>query len=896
MLRNRVCSSTGLALMIVFSLFCAAANAQSSAAVPRLVNFSGKATDSQGKPISGTTGATFVIYKNQYEGSPLWLETQNVQADAKGNYTVRLGATMPDGLPLELFSSGEARWLGVTINGGTEQPRILLLSVPYALKAADAETVGGLPPSAFVLAAPPNSAAGTSAAGATTSGTNPSVLALSGSGVTDFVPLWTPDGNTLGDSVLFQSGSGGTAKIGVNTTKPASTLDVSGAETVRGNFSLPATGTATATSGKNSQPTTLTASAYNSSTKAAVAQNFRWQAEPAANNTSSPSGTLNLLFGSGSSTPSETGLNISSNGQITFASGQTFPGAGTITGVTTAAGSGLTGGGTSGNVSLGVDSAQVPFLGMSNTFTANQTVNGILTASALSGNGASLTNLNASNLTAGTVPVPVLSGTYNINISGNAATAGSVNGSTGAFSGSNSSQIVSVTQSGSGSALTATSASGGVGVYGTGGASGIYGYNSSYGSNGQLGTSINGLATGVSGNGYYGVYATGSAAGVYSTGSTGVTGVSSLPNGYGVLAFGGGSGGTGVWGSGGTYGVYGYNPSSATAGALATSANGGTGVSGNGFYGVYGYGSDTGVYGTGTSNGVTGSGYIGLNGTGSDTGVYGSGSTSGVSGNNASNASSGELGSSLAGGTGVYGYGTVYGVYANGIYGVAAIGSNTGDGLVASGANGVVGSGFNYGVYSEGNFAASGTKSAVVPLPDDRVVSLYAMESPENWFEDFGGGQLRDGIAEVALDPTFALTVNAEAGYRVFLTPQGDCEGLYVANKTATGFQVHELRAGKSNAGFDYRIVAKRKGLESLRMEEVSAEHETAEAIRQQIADRPLHAPRLKLPKVPEPPAAPQVPAVLGRLYAPLGPALIVPSGPVDRLPAVPKPPTLPHK
>jgi hypothetical protein len=31
---------------------------------------------------------------------------------------------------------------------------VMLLSVPYALKAADAATVGGLPPSAFVLATP----------------------------------------------------------------------------------------------------------------------------------------------------------------------------------------------------------------------------------------------------------------------------------------------------------------------------------------------------------------------------------------------------------------------------------------------------------------------------------------------------------------------------------------------------------------------------------------------------------------------------------------------------------------------------------------------------------------------------------------------------------------------
>jgi hypothetical protein len=116
------------------------------------VNFSGKATDAQGKSVSGIAGATFAIYKDQYEGTPLWLETQNVQADTKGNYTVQLGATKPDGLSLDLFSSGEARWLGVTVNGGQEQPRVLLLSVPYALKAADAETIGGLPPSAFVLA------------------------------------------------------------------------------------------------------------------------------------------------------------------------------------------------------------------------------------------------------------------------------------------------------------------------------------------------------------------------------------------------------------------------------------------------------------------------------------------------------------------------------------------------------------------------------------------------------------------------------------------------------------------------------------------------------------------------------------------------------------------------
>ncbi|HMC58878.1 MAG TPA: hypothetical protein VKJ01_06790, partial [Candidatus Solibacter sp.] len=93
-------------------------------------------------------------------------------------------------------------------------------------------------------------------------------------------------------------------------------------------------------------------------------------------------------------------------GLVTFASGQTFPGTGTITGVT--AGTGLTGGGTSGGVTLNVDTTKVvtaitagsgltgggaggvqtltldatkvPLLASANTFTGNQTVNGNVSA------------------------------------------------------------------------------------------------------------------------------------------------------------------------------------------------------------------------------------------------------------------------------------------------------------------------------------------------------------------------------------------------------------------------------------------------------------------------------------------------------------------------------------
>lgn len=84
-------------------------SATATATVPRLVSFSGRAVDAQRKPVSGIAGVTFTIYKDRYDGAPLWMETQNVQADSKGNYSIQLGATKADGLPVELFASGEAR-------------------------------------------------------------------------------------------------------------------------------------------------------------------------------------------------------------------------------------------------------------------------------------------------------------------------------------------------------------------------------------------------------------------------------------------------------------------------------------------------------------------------------------------------------------------------------------------------------------------------------------------------------------------------------------------------------------------------------------------------------------------------------------------------------------------
>jgi hypothetical protein len=141
-------------------------------------------------------------------------------------------------------------------------------------------------------------------------------------GTVNTIPLFTTSTN-IQNSILTQTGT-----TGIN---------------ILGKFTLPSNGMATSGGGKNSRAEAFVASAFKSSTSAAVAQTFQLQAEPAGNNTASPSGTLNLLYGSGTNTPTETGLKINNKGVITFASGQTFPGGASFC---IATGGGFGGGGT----------------------------------------------------------------------------------------------------------------------------------------------------------------------------------------------------------------------------------------------------------------------------------------------------------------------------------------------------------------------------------------------------------------------------------------------------------------------------------------------------------------------------------------------------------------------
>ncbi len=141
-------------LLMTICLLPLASQGQKSkpaAGVPSQVRFAGVLSDGSGAPRAGTVGILFAIYGEHRGGAPLWQETQNVQLDAQGRYVVLLGAGRD--LPKDIFTSNEARWLGVQVlaDAEPEQARVLLVSVPYALKAQDAETLGGRPASAYVL-------------------------------------------------------------------------------------------------------------------------------------------------------------------------------------------------------------------------------------------------------------------------------------------------------------------------------------------------------------------------------------------------------------------------------------------------------------------------------------------------------------------------------------------------------------------------------------------------------------------------------------------------------------------------------------------------------------------------------------------------------------------------
>ncbi len=125
-------------------------------------------------------------------------------------------------------------------------------------------------------------------------------------------------------------------------------------------------------------------------------------------------------------------------------------------------------------------------------------------------------------------------------------------------------------------------------------------------------------------------------------------------------------------------------------------------------------------------------------------------------------------------------------------------------------------------LFADGDSGASGTKYAVVPTRAG-TVGFTVIESTEVWFEDIGEGELVNGRAHVELDPVYldAVTVDGQNPMQIFVQVLGDCNGVYVERQLA-GFDVVELRGGRSNVGFSYRVAAKRRGYEEQRLKVLS--------------------------------------------------------------------------
>jgi hypothetical protein len=625
----------------------------SPAQVPRLVRFAGAVLDESGKPRTGVTGLTFLFYKDQSGGAPLWMETQNVTLDARGHYSVLLGASKPDGLPTDLFAAGEARWLAVQPAGEAEQPRVLLLSVPYALKAMDAETLGGRPVSDFALSssqagnapivtsATPQAVATSGNAVSQTTG----LASITGNGTKNFIPIWTSS-SALGNSTIFETGG----KVGIGTTTPGAFELVANApnqlgEQIEGPFAGVGAGLQLQTTGTGGKGWELLASGKTSA-QGPSKLNIRDLSSAADVFTIAPGGLV--------------GINNTNPGTV-----------------------------------LQVTDNNVPCCAVGTVIAADA-------------------------FKVGTAVFGDVTGTSGL--------------SDGVFG-----QIFSPV---TGSAAVVGEAQGTLGQ-----TSGVAGFNRSSGR----------FAAGVV------------AAEEANSGFTlGVSAVSDSPNGAGVLGLGQGMSNTGnnligccafgVWGD--------------------TRSN------------VFG---DAAMIGTADDARAI---YLQNNSTSVPTAFMFQGAANQLA--------------LQAGGNG----------------GFCTIDSNGHENCP----NG----------FSMTAAVASGA----------RRVALYAMESPQHWFEDFGAGRLENGTAAVALDPTFAQTVNGASDYHVFLTPEGDCRGLYVSRKTASGFEVRELGGGRSTVAFDYRIVALRRGFENVRLEDVTDQWNKMNT----SMPTPTPGPRFKTPSAPPAP------------------------------------------
>ena len=113
-----------------------------SAQVPKLIRYQGTLTDTNNVPLEGPHALTFRLYGAETGGQALWTETQTVVSVTRGVFNVLLGQTTSLNVPFD-----KDYWLTTQVGTDAEMsPRQRLTSVPYAIRAEEAERLAEQPP------------------------------------------------------------------------------------------------------------------------------------------------------------------------------------------------------------------------------------------------------------------------------------------------------------------------------------------------------------------------------------------------------------------------------------------------------------------------------------------------------------------------------------------------------------------------------------------------------------------------------------------------------------------------------------------------------------------------------------------------------------------------------
>jgi hypothetical protein len=259
-MKNRI--ALLMLVIMVFVPLTKKANAQ----IPRMFSYQGILTDNAGKLLNGDHSITFNLYSTS-AGGLLYTENQTIPVTS-GIFSATIGSVVS--IPT-IVKFDNTYYLGITVDGGAElTPRTAIVAVPYSLNSVNAAHSRVSDSASYASHAHASDSAShasiadiaTTATTANTAtianGLNPTadintsgsltftgipapalpnplshilylnasnkvqqtaagINIITGNGTTNAFPLWTGSGNTLGNSILTETGSGtGMTITGIN--------------------------------------------------------------------------------------------------------------------------------------------------------------------------------------------------------------------------------------------------------------------------------------------------------------------------------------------------------------------------------------------------------------------------------------------------------------------------------------------------------------------------------------------------------------------------------------------------------------------------------------------------------------------------------------------------------